>query len=213
MGTKAARTQATRAAAAAVIATGLGLALGACGGSNGGTNAAVGGSHQGGASPTGSQSSAGSSSSSSSSSSSGGAVSANFDLCKVMTAADASRITGVHFTKAKTSSVMGQVFSCEYSGGTFNLLQVSVDVKIGMMGLQNDVQILGQVGHKPDTVSGVGDAAYSMPDPSGNAGAVGASAYGSYGAVFGSDYIKIGGLSYVTADQGKQIVELIHSKI
>jgi hypothetical protein len=31
--------------------------------------------------------------------------------------------------------------------------------------------------------------------------------------VFGEVYIKIGGLTYVTADQGKQIVELLHGKL
>ncbi len=38
-------------------------------------------------------------------------------------------------------------------------------------------------------------------------------AFASYGAVFGDTYIRIGGLTYVTPDQGKQIVELLHSKI
>ena len=27
------------------------------------------------------------------------------------------------------------------------------------------------------------------------------------------NYIKVGGLTYVTADQGKQIVEMLHSKV
>jgi len=40
-----------------------------------------------------------------------------------------------------------------------------------------------------------------------------ASAAASYGAVFGSTYIKIGGLTYVTAAQGKQIVEQLDSKL
>jgi hypothetical protein len=31
--------------------------------------------------------------------------------------------------------------------------------------------------------------------------------------VFGEVYIKIGGLTYVTADQGKQIVELLDGKL
>jgi len=35
----------------------------------------------------------------------------------------------------------------------------------------------------------------------------------SYGAVFGDIYIKIGGLTYVTAGQGKQIIELLDSKL
>jgi hypothetical protein len=40
-----------------------------------------------------------------------------------------------------------------------------------------------------------------------------ASGLGRYGAVFGDTYIKIGGLTYVTAAQGKQIVEQLHSKL
>jgi hypothetical protein len=59
----------------------------------------------------------------------------------------------------------------------------------------------------------VGDEAWSIPDPKGNAGSAGAAAFGSYGALFGGAYIKIGGLTYVTPDQGKQIVELLHSKL
>ena len=42
------------------------------------------------------------------------------------------------------------------------------------------------------------------------AGAMGANAAASHGAVFGS--IKIGGLTYVTAAQGKPDVEQLHSK-
>jgi hypothetical protein len=40
-----------------------------------------------------------------------------------------------------------------------------------------------------------------------------AAGFASYGAVFGDTYIKVGGLTYVTADQGKQIVEMLHSKV
>jgi hypothetical protein len=42
---------------------------------------------------------------------------------------------------------------------------------------------------------------------------IGASADASYGAVFGDTYIKVGGLTYVTAAQGKQIVEQLHAKM
>ncbi len=59
----------------------------------------------------------------------------------------------------------------------------------------------------------IGDAAFSEPNPTGNAGSAGAAGFVSYGAVFGDTYIKIGGLTYVTADQGKQLVELLHSKL
>jgi hypothetical protein len=59
----------------------------------------------------------------------------------------------------------------------------------------------------------VGDEAFSEPDPKGNAGSVGASSVASYGALFGDVYIQIGGFTYVTADQGKQIVEELHSKL
>ena len=59
----------------------------------------------------------------------------------------------------------------------------------------------------------MGDEAFSAPDPKGNAGSVGASAFASYGAVFGNVYIQIGGLTYVTPAQGKAIVEELHAKL
>jgi hypothetical protein len=59
----------------------------------------------------------------------------------------------------------------------------------------------------------VSDAAFSEPNPNGNAGSEGAAGFASYGAVFGDTYIKIGGLTYVTPGHGKQIVEMLHSKL
>lgn len=59
----------------------------------------------------------------------------------------------------------------------------------------------------------MGDQAFSEPNPQGNAGSVGASSVASYGALYGATFIQIGGLTYVTAGQGKQIVETLHSKL
>jgi hypothetical protein len=42
---------------------------------------------------------------------------------------------------------------------------------------------------------------------------VGASSIASFGAVFGDTFIKIGGLTYVTAAQGTKIVEELHGKL
>ena len=137
----------------------------------------------------------------------------NIDVCADLPARAASQITGTTFTKAKPSSVEGQVFSCEYDGPGSALLQVTVDTLTGRQGLDTDVSALKTVGHAPAHIPGVGDDAFSEPNPAGNAGAAGASAFASYGAVFGSIYIKIGGLTYVTADQGKQIVEQLHGKL
>jgi hypothetical protein len=142
----------------------------------------------------------------------GGAVK-NFDVCTALPAAAASQITGTTFTKTKSSSVQGVVFGCDYDGPNSALLQISVETQFGKSALANDVSALKTVGHPPRPVSGVGDEAFSEPDPKGNAGAVGASAAASYGAVFGSTYIKVGGLTYVTAAQGKQIVEQLHAKM
>ncbi len=142
----------------------------------------------------------------------GGAVK-NFDVCAALPVAAASQITGTTFTKTKSSSVQGVVFGCDYDGPNSALLQISVETQYGKSALANDVSALKTVGHPPRPISGVGDEAFSEPDPKGNAGAVGASAAASYGAVFGSTYIKIGGLTYVTAAQGKQIVEQLHSKM
>jgi hypothetical protein len=137
----------------------------------------------------------------------------NFDVCAALPAAAASQITGTTFTKTKPSSVEGVVFNCEYDGPDSALLQITVDTQNGLDQLGVDLSALKTVGHPPAAISGVGDKAYSEPDPRGNAGSAGASSFASYGAVFGADYIKIGGLTYVTAAQGKQIVEQLHSKL
>jgi hypothetical protein len=127
--------------------------------------------------------------------------------------AQASQITGTTFTSEKASSVEGQVFGCDYSGANAALLQVTVDTADGKGAFGLDVSSLKTVGYPPNSVTGVGDEAFSEPDPKGNAGAVGASSVASYGAVFGDVYIKVGGLTYVTASQGKQIVEELHGKL
>ena len=137
----------------------------------------------------------------------------NFDTCAAMPAATASQITGTTFTSTKGDSTANVIFSCEYSGPNSSLLQVSVTTTGGHAGYDQAVSSLTTVGHPPTTVSGVGDKAWSEPDPKGNAGSVGAAAFGAFGALFGDTYIQIGGLTYVTADQGKQIVELLHSKL
>jgi hypothetical protein len=134
------------------------------------------------------------------------------NVCADLPAAAASQITGTKFTTAKASSVEGVVFECEYSGPGSALLQVSVDTEGAKQVYDTDISALKAVSHPPNSVSGVGDEAFSEPDPQGNAGSIGASAFASYGAVFGDTYIKIGGLTYVTASQGKQIAEQLHAK-
>ena len=134
------------------------------------------------------------------------------DVCVALPASAASQITGATFTKTKSGNVEGVIFSCEYDGPDAALLQISFDTQNGKSAFNADVSALKAVGHPPIQISGVGDEAFSEPDPKGNAGSVGASAFASYGAVFGDTYINIGGLTYVTADQGKQIAEELHSK-
>ena len=145
--------------------------------------------------------------------SSAAAVPKSFDTCAAMPAATASQITGTKFTSTKPGSTANMIFSCDYSGPGSSLLQVSVTVTSGKIGYDADVNALTTAGYPPNPVSGVGDEAWSTPDPKGNAGSIGAAAFGAYGALFGDTYIQIGGLTYVTADQGKQIVELLHSKL
>jgi hypothetical protein len=140
-------------------------------------------------------------------------VAKGFDVCKALPAAAASQITGTTFTSTKSSDAKGIVLGCEYAGPNSALLQISIETEYGKDELDTDVSALKQVGHPPTPVTGVGDEAFSEPNPQGNAGAVGASSFASYGAVFGSVYIQIGGLTYVTASQGKQIVEELHSKL
>ena len=136
----------------------------------------------------------------------------NFDVFTALTAAAASKITGTKFTKAKTSTTEGQIFNCEYDGPDAALLQIGVQFTGGKIGLDAIVGTLKTAGHPPTPVSGVGDQAFSEPNPKGNEGSVGASSFASYGALFGDSFIQIGGLTYVTAGQGKQIVETLHSK-
>ena len=138
---------------------------------------------------------------------------ANFNVCTALTAAQASQITGTKFATTKPNSVAGQVFGCDYATGDSALLQVSVTIKDGKIGYDADLSALKTAGFPPNSVTGVGDEAFSAPDPKGNAASIGASAFASYGAVFGDVYIHIGGLTYVTADQGKQIVEELHGKL
>jgi hypothetical protein len=136
----------------------------------------------------------------------------NVNVCKALPAAAASQITGTTFTKTKSSNVEGVIFNCEYDGPGSGLLQISLDTQNGKQAFDADVSALKAVRHAPILISGVGDDAFSEPNPKGNAGSIGASSFASYGAVFGSIYINIGGLTYVTAAQGKQIVEQLHSK-
>ena len=137
----------------------------------------------------------------------------NFNVCTALTAAQATQITGTTFTTVKSSNTQGVIFDCEYDGAGTDMLQISVTPKQGKYGYDADVSALKTAGYPPNSVTGVGDEAFSMPDPNGNAGSVGASSFASYGAVFGDVYIQIGGLTYVTPAQGKQIVEELHSKL
>jgi hypothetical protein len=136
----------------------------------------------------------------------------SIDVCSALPATTASQITGTKFTTTKSNNVEGVVFGCEYGGPDSALLQISVDTLDGKGGFDTDITALKAVQHPPIRIAGVGDEAFSEPKP-GNAGALGATSFASYGAVFGDVYIKIGGLTYVTADQGKQIVEMLHSKL
>jgi hypothetical protein len=133
------------------------------------------------------------------------------DVCKVLPAADVSSITGTSYTNTKPNSTMGQIFGCDYSNSQYALLQISVTVVNGALDYQSDTEAMASL-EKPIPVSGVGDKAFTVTDPKGNAGAAGVAAFASYGALFGDQYIKIGG-SYVTPDQGKQIVEEIHGAL
>ncbi len=136
-----------------------------------------------------------------------------FDVCAALPATAASQITGTTFTAVKADNTEGIIFGCDYTGADGALLQISVTTKGGKIGYDADVEALKAVSHAPNSVSGVGDEAFSTPDPKGNAGSIGASAFASYGALFGDTYIKIGGLTYVTPAQGKQIAEELHGKV
>jgi hypothetical protein len=137
----------------------------------------------------------------------------NFDVCSALSASAASQITGTTFTTSKSSDAQGYIFSCAYNGPNGALLQITVETQYGKDGFATDVSALKGFRYPPTPVTGVGDEAFSEPNPHGNAGAVGASSVASYGVVFGDTYIKIGGLTYVNSGQGKQIVEVLHSKL
>jgi hypothetical protein len=148
---------------------------------------------------------------SSSTPSSGGGTTKDVDVCSVLTLADVARITGTTFTSTKADNTAGVIFGCDYDASGTDL-QISVSPQQGKIGFDADVSALTGAGFAPTKVSGVGDEAWSEPDPKGG-GSAGAAAFGSYGALFGQTYIKIGGLTYVNPDQGKQIVEQIQSKL
>jgi hypothetical protein len=133
-------------------------------------------------------------------------------VCADLPTSVATQITGTKLTSAKPSSTMGVIFECEYHGPNYALLQVSVATTGGQADYSGDVSALSAVGHKPNSVSGVGDKAFSMPDPNENAGSAGAAGFASYGALFGDTYIKIGGLTYVSPSQGKQIAERLPAR-
>jgi hypothetical protein len=135
-----------------------------------------------------------------------------FNVCGALPAAAAAQITGTAFTTAKSSGV-GAISSCEYDGPGGALLQISVETQGGKVGYDAIVSSLKTVRHPPASVSGVGDEAFSEPNPEGNAGSVGASAFASFGALFGDTFIQIGGLTYVTAAQGTKIAEELHGKL
>jgi hypothetical protein len=137
----------------------------------------------------------------------------SIDVCAVLPAATASQITGTTLKTTKPNSVEGLIFGCDYGGPDGALLQISVDTANGKGDFDADIVALKTIQHPPTRISGVGDEAFSEPNPGGNAGSAGAAAFASYGAVFGDTYIKIGGLTYVTAAQGKQIVEMLNSKL
>jgi hypothetical protein len=188
----------------ATSAAGAALALAGCGGSGSGSSSGHSAS-QVAASVSAAASQAASSSQDSSSS-------ARINVCADLPASVASQLSGTKLTSAKASNVEGVIFECEYQGPDFALLQVHVDVGNGPGDYSNDISVLSSVGHKPSLISGVGDKAYSMPHPN-NAGAEGASSFASFGALFGTTYIKIGGLTYVSASQGARIANTIHSKL
>jgi hypothetical protein len=119
-----------------------------------------------------------------------------FDVCTALPATQASQITGTTFTKTKTSNVESLIFNCEYDGPSSALLQISVTTSGGKYGFDSAISALKAVSHPPPTpVSGVGDKAFSEPNPQGNAGSVGASSFASYGARFGDTFIQIGSLT------------------
>lgn len=195
----------------AALAAGAALAIAGCGGA--GTSGNGSGNGSGSAPGTTSAGGTGTGTSTGTGTTTGTSGSGtSIDVCSAMPAATASKITGTTLTKVKPGSVEDVIFSCDYTGPNGALLQVSVAITAGRSAFSADVTALKAVGHPPRMVSGVGDEAFSEPDPNGNAGAVGAAGFASYGAVFGDSYIKIGGLTYVTASQGKQIAELLHAK-
>jgi hypothetical protein len=156
---------------------------------------------------------AGATSAAAAGSSGGSGAVKNFNVCTALTAAQATQITGTTFTTTKSSNVEEMIFDCEYDGAGTDMLQISVTPQGGKYGYDSDVSALKTAGFPPNTVTGAGDTASSAPDPTGNAGSVGASSFASYGALFGDAYIHIAGLTYVTPAQGKQIVEELHSKL
>ena len=93
-----------------------------------------------------------------------------WEWATALTAAQASQITGTKFATTKPNSTAGQVFGCDYATGDSALLQVSVTVKDGKIGYDADLNALKTAGFPPNSVTGVGDEAFSAPGPRGTRG-------------------------------------------
>ncbi len=191
--------------ALAASAAGAALALAGCGGSGSGSSSGHSASQV--------AASVSAAASQAASSGQGSSSSAKINVCADLPASVASQLSGTKLTSAKASNVEGVIFNCEYNGPNYALLQISVDVGNGPGDYSEDISALSTVGHKPNSVSGVGDKAFSEPNPNGNAGSAGAAASASFGVLYGQTYIKIGGLTYVSASQGTKIANEIHSKM
>ncbi len=87
------------------------------------------------------------------------------DVCAVLPASTATQITGTTLTATKPNSVEHVIFGCEYSGPHGALLQISVAIQAGSLSFSADIKALKAVNHPPNRISGVGDEAFSEPDP------------------------------------------------
>ena len=134
------------------------------------------------------------------------------DICKTLPLATVSRIANSSFGSAKSSAYGGIITTCSYDAASTDL-EVAVTMIDGKSAMKEDMDIAASMGHPLTVVSGVGDAAFSAPEPKGNAGSIAIAASGSYGALFGDVYIKISGLTYVDQAQGREIVMLVHTAL
>lgn len=130
------------------------------------------------------------------------------NICTLLPAATVAQITGTKFDTAKPDNTPSyELFSCEYTSSAVlgAELVVNVEGKDGSAGYGAETDAYTATGHTPTPIAGLGDKAFTT--------SIAGGAIGQVDALFGPELIKVGGLTSVTTDQAKQLIDDIHAKL